>query len=702
MGRGIDITLGLKDNLTAALRGAVKSSLGSLDSLQKKMDGMHGPKQMPSVGGGLSGSSSGGGSFLSDMVGANLISNALQTVANGILGAGQALVGAIGSQFTAAEEANRRALGATSANAALLGIAFKDSAKLTSSISKTLAHAALKLPGATKDYLDAFNGVSDTLVLSGGMTKKGLTDAGREMVELTALLGQASGAGSATTSTVLGKMLGDTGSEALFRIDAFEKVPAFKALLEKDLEKAGKTLKDFFKMDAAAKQAQLVGVKKQLFSKDYIAEMNLSMGAQIEMLKGKLFDPTSGFLGFLREVKFEGKNTTVLAELGKTFSVLVATATEALGAMGGVTMDPMLMLIKGLRRLTEYIKDPASAIPDIISLMAAGWQGVGAFMLTLPSRLIQSAGSLLMGLAMDGSQVQIIASQLTQSIIGFVTNAINSLSSSSEGNVSGIFGVILGGLALIGNVALGVLYGIAQSLPGLFGAIGSAMASGVTNFGGMFVGVLGNLAPMVADVGAQIGAAVTGFFASVLGAVGSWVSSMAEASTSIGTGIAEYFSGLIAGIPGYLSSIGSAIQNLGSAISGAISSQVSAAIGSISGAVGSVISGKGIPSRYSGQNLHLVSTNSFQGGARHMNRVLTASNGLFDAARLEASKMPSGSSLVMANSSELIIPRNQINQVLGGSGTTVNISISVHPDRIIQDTVSALTEALRKPSLSMV
>jgi hypothetical protein len=85
-----------------------------------------------------------------------------------------------------------------------------------------------------------------------------------------------------------------------------------------------------------------------------------------------------------------------------------------------------------------------------------------------------------------------------------------------------------------------------------------------------------------------------------------------------------------------------------------------------------------------------------------MNRVLTASNGLFDAARLEASKMPSGSSLVMANSSELIIPRNQINQVLGGSGTTVNISISVHPDRIIQDTVSALTEALRKPSLSMV
>jgi hypothetical protein len=699
MGRGIDITLGLKDNLTAALKGAVKSSLGSLDSLQKKMDGMHGPKQVPSVGGSGGGSS---GSFMSDMVGANLISTALQSVANGILGAGQALVGAIGAQFTAAEEANRRALGATSANAALLGIAFKDSAKLTSSISKTLAQSALKLPGATKDYLDAFNGVSDTLVLSGGMTKKGLTDAGREMVELTALLGQASGSGSAVTSTVLGKMLGDTGSEALFRIDAFEKVPAFKALLEKDLQKAGKTLKDFFKMDAAAKQAQLVGVKKQLFSKDYITQMNLSMGAQIETLKGKLFDPTSGMFGFLREVKFEGKNTTVLAELGKTFSLLVATATEALGAMGGVTMDPMLMLIKGLRKLTEYIKDPSSAIPDLIGMMTTGWHAYGNFIFSLPSRLLQSAGKFLMGLSMDGAQVQLITSQITGAIIGYVTTAINALSGSSGGNISGVFEVILGGFALIGNVALGVLYGIAQSLPGLLGAIGNAIVTGALTLGSSFASMMVDVLPIVAEVGVQVGGAISGFFASVLGVVGSWVNSMAEKSTAIGAGIAEYFSGLIAGIPGYLSSIGSAIQNLGSAVSNAISSQVSAAIGSISGAVGSMVSGKGIPSRYSGQNLHLVSTNSFQGGARHMNRVLTASNGLFDAARLEASKMPSGSSLVMANSSELIIPRNQINQVLGGSGTTVNISISVHPDRIIQDTVSALTEALRKPSLSMV
>jgi hypothetical protein len=57
---------------------------------------------------------------------------------------------------------------------------------------------------------------------------------------------------------------------------------------------------------------------------------------------------------------------------------------------------------------------------------------------------------------------------------------------------------------------------------------------------------------------------------------------------------------------------------------------------------------------------------------------------------------------VVANSSELIVPRNQINQVLNGTGTVVNITINSKAEQVITDTVAALSEALRKPSLSMV
>jgi hypothetical protein len=696
MGRGIDITLGLKDNLSGALKSTTRSVAGELDSLQKKMDGMKGPKLGASGGGGSSGGGAGGaggGLSMGGLITGNLISDALSNIASGILNAGGMLVGAIGDQFKASEEANRSALGATSANAALLGIAFKDSAKMTTSISATLAKSAEKLPGATKDYLEAFNGVSDTLVLSGGMTKKGLTESGKQMVELTALLGKASGSGSATTSTVLGKMLGDTGSEALFRIDAFEKVPAFKALLEKDLEKAGKTLKDFFKMDAKAKQEQLVGVKKQLFSKDYIDQMNLSMGAQLDTLQGKLSDPTSGLFGFMRTVKFEGGNTNVLTELGKTFAVLSAAAGEVLGAMGGVSFDPMVALVAGLRGLANFVKNPGEALPGVVSGLMSGLGSFVQSLVLLPVQLVSGLGSMLMGLAADGGQVQTIAATVSAGVVGWVTNAINGLSAQRGDALEGIFGVLLGGFALIGNVALGIIYGVAGQLPSLLGAIGSSMMASLQLFGSILGMVWNESTAYLGEMGGQIMGAIGGFFGSFISSIVGLHTAVVEGVGSAVTSIATGFTSLISGLPGQLAQIGSAISGIGSAIAGYITSKLSSLVGGGGGNVGS---------KYSGQNLHLTNQNSFTGGKGNMNRVLTASNGLFDAANLESARMPSGSSLVMANSSELIIPRNQIDRVLNGSGTTVNIVVNSKADRVIQDTVAALTEALNRPAMSMV
>jgi hypothetical protein len=693
MGRGIDITLGLKDNLSGALRGATQSATGQLNSLQKKMDSMRGPNLAASGGRSSGGGDAGGANLFASMVGANLVGSALSTIAGGILSAGQSLIGAISDQFKEAEEANRGALGATSANAALLGISFRESGKLTQTIAATLAESANKLPGATKDYLQAFNGVSDTLVLSGGMTKKGLTDAGREMVELTALLGQASGAGSGTTSTVLGKMLGDTGSEALFRIDAFEKVPAFKALLEKDLEKAGKTLKDFFKMDAKAKQDQLVGVKKQLFSKEYIAEMNLSMGAQLDTLKSKLTDPTAGLFGFMRNVRFEGGETNVLTELGKTFSVIMAAASEVVGGLG-FSFDPMLALVKGLRGLTDFVRNPGEALPGIVSGLMGGLGSFATMLITLPGNLISGLGSMLMSLAGDGAQVQLIAAQISAGVVGWISQMIRGLSNQSGSNLEGALGVIVGGFALIGNVALGVIYGIAFEIPGLLGVIGDSLVNSTLAIGVVVSGLWDVAMATLADLAGQMVAAVNVFFGAIGEAITGSIASVGEGFQSILGSVASNIGDLVSKIPDYLASVGSAIMGIGPAIAAYISSSLSNLVGGGGG-------GK-VGSKYSGQNLHLTTQNSFTGGRGNMNRVLTASSGLYEAAQLESQRMPSGSSLVIANSSELIIPRNQIDKVLSGSGTSVNITINPRHDRIIQDTVAALTEALNRPSLSMV
>jgi hypothetical protein len=286
-------------------------------------------------------------------------------------------------------------------------------------------------------------------------------------------------------------------------------------------------------------------------------------------------------------------------------------------------------------------------------------------------------------MAADGAQVQLITAQVTSGIIGWVTNAMNSLAANG-GNMEGIFGVLLGGFALIGNVALGILYGVAGALPGLLGSLGNAI-----------VVVWGSFEASIISAGGLVLSALGDFFGAMVEAVGSWVGSVLEGVGSIASSIGTAISGLVASIPDKLASIGSAISGIGSAISSFISDKLNSLIGRGG-------SGQNVPAKYSGQNLHLTSQNSFRGGTKFMDRVLTASGGLWDAAQLEASRMPTGSRLVMANSSELIVPRNQINQVLNGTGTTVNITINTKADQVINDTVAALSEALRRPAMSML
>lgn len=670
MSRTIDVTLNLKDNLSKALKATTDSASNRLKGLQNQAN----------QAGKSQGAGGSGGVSVGTIAAGNLLAGAISGIASGVASAGASLVGAIGSAYEKAAEANRGALGATSANAALLGMGFEESAKLTSSITAQLAKSAETLPGATKDYLDAFNGVSDTLSLSGGLTKKGMTDAGREMVELVAMLGKASGSGSGSTSTAIGKMLGDSGSEALFRIDAFEKVPAFKAILEKDLEKSGKTLGDFFKMDAAAKQAQLVEVKKKLFSKDYVSAMNESMDAQMDTLGAKIFDPTSGVLGFLRGIKIDGKDTSVFGELGKTFKAI----TEASGAFMGLFsggQDPMVSLanaIIGVRLWAESAKsfiEGATAKAGIGGLVSSIMSNLGAGI----TSTLKSVTDFLMSGSMGslGVQAGVILGQGIQQVIGL---NIQGLMWVAE---SGLIGVLGAGIYGVGQFLVGALFGLLSQLPGI---IYSALESGLN------LVAVGLLAVFTAGV-ALIGAAISG----------TWISVVAG-FTSIGEAASGALAGIAAGAVGYFSGVIEAIKGLGSAISGAIEgakkavgSFVSGAIDGAKNAVSGMVSGK---SRYSGQGLGLVHSNMFSGSGQY-GKVHSAYNGnMLDAMKTESARMPSGASLVVANSSELIVPRNRISEIMGGN--QINLTINAQRGKIIEDTVAALNNALRQPALSMV
>lgn len=667
MNRQIDITLNLRDNLSQALKSTTDAASNRLRGLQKQADS-----------GGSSQDTS--GISVGTIAAGNLLAGAISGIASGVMSAGASLVGAIGSAYEKAAEANRGALGATSANAALLGMGFDESAKLTASITTQLAKSAETLPGSTKDYLDAFNGVSDTLSLSGGLTKKGMTDAGREMVELVAMLGKASGSGSGSTSTAIGKMLGDTGSETLFRIDAFEKVPAFKAILEKDLEKAGKTLGDFFKMDAAAKQAQLVEVKKKLFSKDYVAAMNASMDAQMDTLAAKLFDPTSGIFGFLRGIKINGADTSVFGELGKTFGALVSASGTLLSLFGGGS-DPMVTLAGAIIGVRLW----AESSERNITQATQGGAGIGGLVSKIISDLSTGIGGAVKG-AMDwlmsgsagtlGVQAGVMLGQGLQAVFGMVSSGLMMLAG------SGIIEVLAVGLFGVGQFLMSALYGLLSQLPGV---VYSALDAGVT------VLAFGLGAVLIGGV-AIIGGAISGAWIAVVAGFMAIGSAASSSLSGIAAGVSGHFSGVIGAITGLVGAITGAIDNAKNAVGGWISGAVEGAKNQVSG----MVSGK---ARYSGQGLGMVHSNMFSGSGR-LGKIHTASNGnMLDAMATESSRMPSGASLVVANSSELIVPRNRISELLGGN--QISITVNTQRDRIVQDTVAALNSALRQPGLSM-
>lgn len=675
--REVNVKISLKDAFSQALKAATTAAKQELKGLANT--------RIPSQ------SSQSGGVGFGTIAAGNVLASAINSVASGVASAGQALVGSLQKQFEASSEIASGQLGATSANAALLGIGFGESAKMTDSISATLAKAANTLPGATKDYLQAFNGVSDTLVLSGGLTKQGLTDAGREMIELTALLGQASKAGSGITSTALGKMIGDTGSEALFRIDAFEKVPAFKALLEKDLEKAGTNLAGFFKMTSAEKQKHLVNVKKSLFSDDYIKEMNKAADAQLDTMASQLFDPVGGVFGFLRKLKVDGATTTIWQELGKTLGALRKTAESVLSAFGLGGVDPLVGLAKWLQSVRSWASNLTKAFGSMNpGNLASNLGSVGKLMI---DQITGWAGSMVSG---------IMASLKSAGGAGKVGETIGK----AFGDGVAYLSVAIGGF--IAEHGDDILVAGQQFIWGLQKGIMDAMPGILIGLGHIVLGVGQAAIQGAVKLGADLmlaivpfGGTVSSGFASgavtLIGQVGSALSKLASSiGTALMSGVEQFKSAIAAAWNSVSSAIASAASNIGGQVVTSAAAPMVPGGALTIGALKSVFGGK-----YSGQHTNLLDRLG-QRGTNGMSQIGTAFQGnLLDAIATENRMKPSGSSLMIANSSELIVPREKMNRIQPNLNLSFQINGTTR-EQILAEVGRKLDSVTRLPRISTV
>lgn len=620
--KDITLKLLLNDQLTAKLKSTVDSASKSLAGLQNKLNGLKAPE---TKSGGVS-----GGVGFSDLVGANVLGSAISSVASGVLAAGESLVASIGNAFNQAAESNRGALGSSGAIASLLGTSFEEAQKIQTQVTGELTKSARTLPGATKDYLDAFNGISDSLSLSGGLTKKGLNDGGQDIVELTALLGQQSGAGSGATSTALGKMLGETGSEALFRIDVFEKVPAFKVNLEKGLSKAGKTLDDFFNMDARQKQEYLVKAKNSLYSEDFLRAMNQAADGQIDTLKSDLFDPVSGVFGFSRILEGLG-NTSVFNEVGNLISVLkpmFESINRVLEQLGISFADPMVVLANILINTGNFIKSITSTLN---SLNLSGLS-FGDIVGKVSSGLSGMIGSAMSGVlsVLKGTNWGEAGYTVTNGLLKGVIWMMDVTTQYIQANSGTIMGMAYEGLRAVVHGLYGMMMAVRDNLPNLFTSVVTLALTSLAQ---------------------GLGVAITGMAGVLVGAV-----------------------------QGIRDNLVSGFKLVADAVTGAFNSVVSQAQSLLSNLTG----GSNSSSNQPNQSGNVSVGNAWNG------------QNLGSAISREVLNMPQGSKPVIANSSEIIIPRSKA----GILNNQINITVNAQLDRVVREVTDALTISLAP--LSMV
>lgn len=460
--RDILVKIGLDDKLTAKLKTTVDAANKQIDSLRNKFSSpLPAPKQSAPDTSGIG---------LGDIIKGNLIANALSTVASGIMDAGNKLIGAFGSAINEADTRNNANLGSAGAIGSLLDLDFKEAKKLQEGVSQQMFELANKLPGASADYLNAFNGIADTLTISGNLTKEGLDETGTEIVKATALLGQNSGLGSMAVSTAIGKLLGETASESLFRIDAFEKTPALKAGLEKQLKASGKTMDDFFKMNVDARTKFFSKVSGKLFSPEMLAEMAASPKAMFDAMMSQMFDPQFGLFGFLRKIKLGGVDTNVLQQIGKLFTAmqdLGSAAGKVLASMGFVSFDPMVKLAQTLQSITSAVKTATAFFTA-----NDGYKEIGAIIAGIDyGGIIRVGIDALWSLANRAREGidRINWEEVSYQAVGFISSAIQHL---IKGIAYAITNYTDDALAMVGTMLKAIIGSVIGLLKGLDNAVG--------------------------------------------------------------------------------------------------------------------------------------------------------------------------------------------------------------------------------------
>lgn len=662
------------------------------------------------------------------------------------------LLGKISGSFKDAVRAQGDQITTAGTFAAVTGKSFGDSLKFVRDFNKELTIVANDLPGTAQDYKTIANAISDNLVgafkdAKGNLDIKPFKQALTDISSSFGALSVSSGVDSFSTSDAVARLL--DGQVGALKLIFFDKNPVVRNLLTQELQKQGKQISDWAALDIKQRAKILQTVSKQTLTPDLVKASSVTIEAITGTIQSTLFDPESGIFGLLRQVDLKNPNSTVLAAFGQALQAGVDFVTQVnrvLKALGVDLGDPM----KRLYNVTLYVAAKIRYVTDSLSKLA-DVIGVGGISKESAETAIRKFyNNFGFGLNQLTTKVFNFIGDNAPAIINFVTKLINTTTEAIPLIVSSInwasFGANIG--KILANINWVDLLKAAfyLQLPGLvaggFARLGLYIAGWFTAQAtaafASFVGI--PLVQSMIGLGRSVAALITTSAASltppVLGligaAVGIWYYNYTlvkdrgkDLEIIVNQGF-EYWGLLFKdmlqqgqfvfvdlglkwqGFTGWLGNQWQSILNAGQTFTDSFmekwtslqtffSSQWDGVVSSVTGFIDNVKrtvsgffgGGSSTPSPQPGPSPQFIGPPA----PAYKGYIPNAAGGFFDAVARENRAKPPGSSLLIANTSETVLTRQQVAQLRGGGITVGSVNVYAAPG---QDARSLAHDIMRE------
>jgi hypothetical protein len=456
----------------------------------------------------------------------------------------QAAIGAVTMGYNALTGALRESanseleiMNAASGIAAMAGTDFDTAAKFIDKFESKLSKTVENLPGATSSYITLSRAISDNVATAfqdanGKIVDMDAYAAGLERISSAAgFLGASANLPQELTNIAISNAMGGMSEKELRQLAFFQRNPAVLAGLDRTLgtyaKKLGKANLKLSELDPASRFKVLVETMEELAGPEQQQRAGKSVKGIFEGLRSSLFDPKTGLFGLERDLDdaLDGSQAAYhryASLIGSIFGSdgVLATFSKPLERMGfatGGARDPMKILADGFewldnqaKRLTTWLDKAQAKIPNLnrdnfgqqLSRFVNFAQGKILQFLQGPAldnvgeviaQIINAATGAIVAV-ISGADQQQTSSVVEMAIIVIVREIADALTNLSWQSWAAIIGTLLGPV-VVGAVGI--------ALRALFAkAIGTALLAAV-------------MSPAFASAAVGILTAVTGFFSAI-------------------------------------------------------------------------------------------------------------------------------------------------------------------------------------------